>query len=199
LHRFVEDPSPVIALLEMLRDDPSEMVRRSVANNLNDIAKDHPARVVELCQAWSADATRERTKLIRHALRSLVKGGEPGALEILGFSSDVDVEVSSIEVSPAQVRLGEAVTLKFAVASRVDRPQQLNIDYALHFVKKSGQRAPKVFKLKTMLLGAKQRVEVAKQHPMREVTTRTYYPGRHTIELLVNGKPMGQAEFELLL
>src|SRR5690606_608739 len=48
LPEFKKDPTPVLAILENLKCDPSEFVRRSVANNLNDIAKDHPEIALEV-------------------------------------------------------------------------------------------------------------------------------------------------------
>jgi 3-methyladenine DNA glycosylase AlkC len=197
LRGFVAEPGPVIELLERLRDDPSEYVRRSVANNLNDIAKDHPDRVAKLAKRWMRGASDERAKLVRHALRSLVKQGHAGALAVLGFSSNVAVSVGPVAVSPSRIALGEAIELAFDVTSTAKKAQRLVIDYAVHFVKSNGSRSAKVFKLKTASIGAGERLSVRKRHKVAPVTIRRHYPGVHGVEILVNGTSVGTADFDL--
>lgn len=199
LVKFREDPEPVLALLESLKSDPSEYVRRSVANNLNDISKDHPERVVERCAQWSRDADHNRHRLIKRALRTLVKRGHPGALSVLGFATFVEVDVGNVEVFPKRVSQGEEFELQFPLRSTGDDVQDVLVDYAVHFVKANGSRSPKVFKLKTLRLAKGEGVLVRKKHSMRAVTTRVHYPGTHLVEVLVNGKPSGRAEFEFFL
>ena len=116
LTRFVADPAPVLDLLHRLRDDPSEYVRRSVANNLNDIAKDHPDRVADIAKAWIKDATVERNRLVRHALRSLIKSGHPGALKALGYGPP-KVELRHFAVTTPEVTLGGALEFEVGIAS----------------------------------------------------------------------------------
>ena len=67
LRQFQADPTPVLALLELLKDDTDLYVRRSVANNLNDIGKDHPELLTATAQAWLKDATTERAWIVGHA------------------------------------------------------------------------------------------------------------------------------------
>jgi len=93
LRAFQADPRPVIALLELLKDDPERYVQRSVANNLNDIGKDHPDLAVEVCRRWSASAPPGRAWIVRHALRSLVKTAHRGALETLGVGGKPRVQI----------------------------------------------------------------------------------------------------------
>jgi 3-methyladenine DNA glycosylase AlkC len=79
---FVKDPRPALPILEALKDDPELYVRRSVANHLGDIAKDHPALVFALCERWLDGATAERKWLIRHAVRHPAKKGVKAALRV---------------------------------------------------------------------------------------------------------------------
>lgn len=195
LTRFRKDPAPVVALLETLKRDSSEYVRRSVANNLNDIAKDHPAVVVEVCARWTGEGVDPR--LIRRALRTLVKRGDRRALAILGFDASLSVEVSAFRLTPRSVREGQTVTIHFEITSAADRTQRLNVDYAVHFVKANGGRSAKVFKLGVFELQPGQGRTVRKKHSMKRVTTRVHYPGTHTVELLVNGNSLASADFEL--
>jgi len=111
LKQFQDDPTPVVALLEKLKDDPVEYVRRSVANNLNDIAKDHPDFVVDVARHWWADGDHNRRRLVRHALRTLIKAGHPGALEVLGFGPDSPATVSDASIEPATVAIGGKVKI----------------------------------------------------------------------------------------
>ena len=199
LQKFRDDPSPVIKLLSSLRSDSSEYVRRSVANNLNDIAKDHPALVVSLCSKWSKESSSiERQRLVKRALRTLVKAGNPEALAILGFGQQIAVEVSTVRLSPTSLSEGGALEIEFDLQSKATGDQQLNIDYAVHYVKANGQRSAKVFKLKPLKLGASESIAIRKKHSMKKVTTRVHYPGTHTVEILLNGQPHGRADFELV-
>ncbi len=197
LRMFQAEPAPVVQLLEALRDDPAEYVRRSVANNLNDIAKDHPELVCQVCAHWLDGAPEPRQRLVQHALRSLVKAGNPAALEALGYRPNPPVEVESLRLSPTSVAEGESVEIAFTLVSRSQVGEPLVVDYAVHHVKANGGRTAKVFKLKNTRLDAGQSAAVRKKHSLKKVTTRVYYGGRHTVEILVNGTPRARADFDL--
>lgn len=196
LQSYVKDPAPVIALLERLKDDPSEYVRRSVANNLNDIAKDHPDTVATLAQAWMKDASPERQKLVKHALRTLIKAGHPGALKALGYAP-AKVELESLILPRTAIALGEAVEFTLTLTSRSPKAQNLIIDYAVHHMRANGVLSPKVFKWKTLSLDGGKSLNATRRHAIRPVTTRRYYSGRHRLEILVNGQSLGFEDFEL--
>jgi len=193
LRAFQKDPSPVLALLELLKDDPALYVRRSVANNLNDIAKDHPDIALATCRRW---ASSERMWIIRHALRGLVKQGHPDALEILGFSSVPRVRITNEELTPAALRIGGTLRFSFDLVSSSSRKQNLLVDYAVHFVKANGSAARKVFKLSSVVLSAHETVSLRGSVSFRQMTTRTHYPGIHRMQLLINGVvfPLGVME-----
>jgi len=152
LREFQKDPTPVLSLLELLRDDPSLYVRRSVANNLNDIGKDHPDVLVETAQRWMKDATEERRWLIRHALRSAIKRGEAGALKVMGFGETARVSVAQASIKPKRPVIGGKVTISFEITSTARQPQDVLVDMRIHFVKANGKTSPKVFKLKQLNL-----------------------------------------------
>jgi 3-methyladenine DNA glycosylase AlkC len=197
LPMFIADPSPALPLLEALRDDPSEYVRRSVANHLNDIAKDHPDLVAGLAARWLEGATPQRAKLVRHACRTLVKKGHPGALAALGHGRPA-VRLDGIEVLTPQVHLGEALVFAVSLRSEADGDQELVVDYVIHHRKANGKTSPKVFKWKRLRLGAGEAHGAERRHPIRPITTRVYYGGEHIVELQVNGQPLGRAAFDLL-
>lgn len=193
LKRFQQDPTPVIELLELLRDDPELYVRRSVANNLNDIGKDHPDRLVHLAERWMENATPERQALIRHALRSLVKQGHPGALKVLGFGRQADVSLEDVRISPPRPVRGDTVAISFTVRSQARRPQRVLVDFRVHFVKANGTSTPKVFKLKAADLEPGATLSCRKTVSLADLTTRQHYLGRHHVDVLVNGRiePIG--------
>ena len=194
---FRDDPAQVLALLERLRDDPTELVRRSVANNLNDISKDHPDQVVEVAARWMQDASSDRARLVAHALRSLVKAGHPGAMEALGFTTRPRVE-ARLELTEARLQMGQVQRFMVTLRSTGRQPQRLVVDYAVHHMKKRGQTSAKVFKLRTVHLDPGQEVTLIKGHRFAPRSVRRLYPGRHEIELLVAGQGMSKAAFELI-
>jgi 3-methyladenine DNA glycosylase AlkC len=193
---FVRDPSPILPLLESLKDDESDYVRRSVANSLNDIAKDHPDLVVDVARRWLRDAGEQRQRLVRHACRSLVKAGNRDCLKVLGFGQP---ELSSVGLSviTPTVTIGDALEFELAITTNSHKTQRLVIDYIIHHVKANGKTTPKVFKWKALTLDAGGALQARRRHALRPITTRVYYPGRHRVELMVNGEVFGGADFEL--
>lgn len=198
LPEFIADPGPVLPLLDRLKDDPVEYVRRSVANNLNDIAKDHPDCVAAIATDWMKDAGKARQKLVRHACRTLVKQGHRAALAALGYG-DAAVTLDRLHIRTPVVEYGTALEFEFELTSRGKGPQSLIFDYVVHHRKANGETSPKVFKGKTFTLDARQSLTIARKHPMRPITTRVYYPGTHALEIQINGTSVGQAEFELAM
>jgi len=196
LRAFVADPEPTLALLEHLKDDPELYVRRSVANHLNDIAKDHPERTVQVCGQWMQGASKERAWLVRHALRSLVKAGHSGALAVLGFGP-AEVAEATLEVTPDRVAIGGHVRLSLRLVSASSAAQQLVIDYAVHYQKARGTSA-KVFKWRTCSLPANEALSADKKQHFKDVSVRRHRPGPHRIVLLVNGAEMAETTVTLL-
>ena len=190
------DPSPVLPILNALRSDPSPYVRKSVANHLNDITKDHPDRVLELTGAWPKDDASCRW-IIRHGLRSLIKQGHRGALAAIGADGLPALDLLKLQVSPDTVTRGEMITLSFTLLSKAPAPQRLAVDYAVYYVKRSGSVTPKVFKLKLLTLAAAAEVTLQRSQVIRDFSTRIHYAGRHEIEILINGVAMGRTAFEL--
>ena len=195
---FIADPTPTLALLERLKDDPSHYVRRSVANHLNDIGKDHPELLLARMEAWSAAAGEERLWLINHALRSLVKRGDQRALSILGYGP-AQVKLTRLKVEPAILHFGGEFSFSFELQSAGDSSQRLMIDYVMRFMKANGKTAPKVFKLRKTTLEAGERLRLEKSRAIRPISTRRYYPGKQRLEIQVNGRILGGVDFELVM
>ncbi|GAA1933193.1 DNA alkylation repair protein [Streptomyces sodiiphilus] len=200
LTRFVEDPGPVLEILEPLRSDPSEYVRKSVANHLNDISKDHPETALATAMRWSEESrTPETAWIVRHGLRTLVKKGNQQALAILGATGGEHIRVPLLRLTPASLTLGDTLAIRLDVENTDSRAHRVTVDYVVHHVRKNGRSIPKVFKLMSLELAAGERRPLEKSHPIREVQTRKYYPGEHAVDIQVNGLVVASGRFDLLL
>ncbi len=197
LREFQRDPSPVVALLERLKDDESLYVRRSVANNLNDIGKDHPKLLTEIAARWMKDASPEREWIVRHALRSAIKRGDKAALAVLGFGGKSKIDVANAAVAPKKVAIGGRVTISFNVVNNGKTSARAMVDFAVHFVKANGTSSAKVFKLKALSLGAGETVSVTKTIVLKPLTTRKLYTGLHRVTAQVNGETHPLGAFKL--
>ncbi len=198
LKSLIADPSPTLPLLQALQDDPSEYVRRSVANHLNDIAKDHPALVARWLDEHLPGAGPERRALLRHASRTLIKAGDAAVLKAWGLGAAFKGE-AGLRIEPARAELGGAVTLTLVLASHSGKPQTLAIDYAVHHVKADGSTSPKVFKGWQLTLPPRGERVLTRQHAVKPITTRRYHAGLHPVVVQVNGRPVAEAAFELAL
>ncbi|AFI84219.1 DNA alkylation repair protein [Methylophaga nitratireducenticrescens] len=198
LNAFKHDPQPVFEILSQLRDDKSKYVQKSVANNLNDISKDHPHRVIDLCREWLENSTPQRRWIIRHGLRSLIKAGEPAVFPLLGYSEKPAVNVD-FNVTDQHVRLGQKLEMQTFIHSKTSQAQQLVVDYRVWHVKSNGKTTAKVYKWKNITLLARESVYLKKLHGFLQLTTRQYYGGQHTIEILINGVVHKQATVNLVL
>ncbi|WP_374310434.1 DNA alkylation repair protein [Dongia sp.] len=196
LNALVADPKPLFPILEALRDDPVEAVRRSVANNLNDIAKDHPDLLVRYVKPWAK--AEARAPLIRHALRHLVKQGHAGALELMGVDGKADLRAGRIKLDAKAIAIGGSLGLGVTITNAGDSSAYAIVDYAIHHLGARGELRPKVFKWTKLTLGPGESVTLARRHSLKPVTTRRYYPGGHKVDLRINGQRVAEAPFDLL-
>lgn len=186
-----------IPVLDALYRDPEEYVRRSVANHLNDLSRDAPAMVVDTARRWLAEPDENTARLVRHALRTLVKKGDVQALELLGFGP-VSVDIAGPLLGSTTVEFGHSIEFSAVLHHRGDEPARVAIDYTVYHRKANGGQTGKTFKLATRTLEPDEKFEVGREHSFRAITTRRYHPGMHAISLQVNGVESARAEFELL-
>ena len=194
LRRFVADPAPTLRLLDRLFDDPSEYVRRSVANHLNDISKDHPDLAVETATRWAPRSTHGDF-VLRHGLRSLVKRGDPAALRVLGFDPDVAIELIELSCSPPAIRIGDTITIEFGL--RAVASTRAAVDYIVAYQGVHGRKAGKVFKLTVRDLPAAEVVRFERRHRFDHVSIRRIHPGPHRVDIQVNGRVLAGIEFDV--
>ena len=196
LQLLVRNPAPTLPLLRALQDDPSAYVRRSVANHLNDIAKDHPELVAQWVHDHRLGASAQRSALLRHASRTLIKQGHAPTLAAWGLGQPLRGQ-AELALSASRVAIGDALGLHVTLRSASAHSQTLVVDYVVHHVRANGSASPKVFKGWNLTLDARETRVLDKRHSLRPVTTRTLYPGTHRIELRINGKKVADAAFEL--
>lgn len=188
LKDLIEDPSPALALLELLKDDEALLVRRSVANHLNDISKDHPQVVLETCARWLDESSSpERVWLVRHALRTLIKKGDAQALSILGHDAEMELSLDAT-FKPSRVPLGGKTKMELVLSNTTDQTQRGVVDVIMHFVKANGQTSPKTFKLKEVEIEAGSSLTLRKTFSFAYHSTRTPYAGDHRLEAMLNGQ-----------
>jgi len=192
---FKKDPSPVLPVLERLKDDQSEFVRRSVANNLNDISKDHPEVVLEVCERWKGQS--EGTDwIVKHACRTLLKKGDRRALQLFGFGDPTALDVMNVAVDPPRASIGDETRLSFNLRVGTEKASKVRLEYLVGYVKANGKASPKVFQIREAVLPPGDH-EYARTISFADLSTRRHHPGIHRIAIVVNG--VEKAETAILL
>ncbi|MEO3782647.1 DNA alkylation repair protein [Actinocorallia sp. B10E7] len=188
---WLMEPGPTLPILDRLRDDPSEYVRRSVANHVNDLAKDHPEFVVGLLSRWRAEGGSHVESVLRHALRGLLRAGHSGALSLVGAVPG-NGRVERLEIDDPLVPIGGR--LRFTVTLGAREPGPLVLKY---LIRRDGSR--RTFHLgNRTAVGGDERFTVAKAHSYRPVTTRREPPGPRVLEIIVNGEVRASAPFTVV-
>jgi len=185
LPKFIVNPKPVLKVLEKLKNDPSEFVRKSVANNLNDISKDHPEVVIEVAERWYGASDRINW-IVKHGLRTLLKQGNTRAMRLFGFGDPAKLEVNNLTFNRNDLKIGEKVQFTFELINQEKEVKKIRIEYAVDFVKANGKTSRKVFQIieKEYSPG---KFTLKRNHSFANLTTRKHYPGEHFMTIIVNG------------
>lgn len=195
LLNFKKDPSSVLKILEQLKADPSLYVRKSVANNLNDISKNHPDLIVKIAKDWYGK--NEYTNwIVRHGCRTLLKKGNKDVLEIFGFLNADNVKIKKFIRNPAVILVGNDMNFSFVVS--VKKTTKLRLEYGIDYVKASGKRSRKIFQISMITLKENQEKKYSKTHSFKNLSSRVHYPGIHSITLIINGTERDTLDFELI-
>ena len=192
-----KDPTLILPILENLKNDPSEYVRRSVANNLNDITKDNPDVVIGIAKKWKG-LSRETDAIIKHACRCLLKSGHPEILGFYGLAAD-QLAVSDFQILSPKIKIGSQVTFSFTIKNDDEVERYIRLEYKIYYLKNNGSLAGKVFKISERSYPAGAEVLVKRKQSFKLITTRTFYPGQHKLAIMVNGKEKAIGDFELML
>lgn len=197
---FKENPAPVLSILELLKADPSLYVRKSVANNLNDIAKDNPALVLETAHRWIG-INPHTDWIIRHGCRTLIRKANPEVMELFGYATSEDrtplTIFASLSVQPSTLTIGDSCEVQYSLDIRKDEPVHVRIEYGIDFIKANGKTSRKSFLLSDKTVAGGVHLAGTRKHSFSEMTTRRHYPGNHRIVLLVNGQEVAETVLTL--
>lgn len=193
---FLKDPASILPILENLKNDPSEYVRRSVANSLNDIAKDNPETVLEIANLWKGHS-KETDGIIKHGSRTLLKQGHPEILSHYGLES-TNIELSSFEIKTPMVKIGDYLQFQFQLNNKNKEAKTIRLEYAVHYKKAKGHLAKKVFKISEKIYQPNQLTKIERNQSFKIITTRVFHTGIHQLSIIINGTESEVLEFELI-
>lgn len=196
LPQFIQDPQPLKPILQRLNQDESLYVRRSVANNINDISKDNPDWAIGLCQEFLVNQDEKTAWIVKHALRSLIKSGDQRVFPLLGYTKNAQIDLQDFKLNKKVISVGDSLGFSFSLSSP-KASQNIVVDYLVYFMKANGSLAGKVFKLKNIEIKKGSEILFEKKHSFKPITTRSYYSGKHQIAIQINGKELGRLDFML--
>ena len=192
LPKYKKDPLTILPILEILKEDESEYVRRSVANNLNDISKDNPHVVIKIAKKWKG-LSLETDKLVKHGCRTLLKQGDQKTIKLFGFREPKDIQLKKFKVTK-EIKMGEEIEFAFTLNTDKKRLGLLRVEYIIEFVRKNNKTGKKVFKISEGRYAENER-NIIKKHSFKPISTRKYYAGKHSISVVVNGIVLSTKRF----
>ena len=192
LPKYKDNPSAILPILETLKEDESEYVRRSVANNLNDISKDNPKVVIEIAKKWKG-LSPETDKLVKHGCRTLLKQGDQKTIKLFGFREPKDIQLKKFKVTK-EIKMGEEIEFAFTLNTDKKRLGLLRVEYIIEFVRQNNKTGKKVFKISEGRYAENER-NITKKHSFKPISTRKYYAGKHSISVVVNGIVLSTKKF----
>lgn len=193
LEMFKKEPSKIIPILEILKNDDAKYVQKSVANNLNDISKDNENFFIQIAKNWYGHS-KNTNWIVKHASRTLLKKGDMEMMQLFGFLDANHVEIKNFQLSKS-INIGDNLLFSFDLISK-QKLGKLRVEYAIYFLKKDKSYSKKLFKIGEYTVDAKE-MHFEKKHHFKKLTTRKFYEGLQKIEIVVNGVGFGSVEFEL--
>ena len=191
-----KNPTPILPILENLKNDPSECVRRSVANNLNDIAKDNPNIVIEIAKQWKGQS-KETDALIKHSCRTLLKQGNPDILQYFELANNPKIEVSLLKIKTPKISIGEGLEFSFTIQNTDKKILTVRLEYGIHYLRQNGQLTKKVFKISERQIRPTEIINIQRKQSFRIITTRKFYAGQQKLSIIINGQEREISKFEL--
>lgn len=196
LPQFKKDPAPLLPILELLKTDESEYVRKSVANNLNDISKDHADIVLSIVKKWQG-ISPETNWIVKHASRGLLKQGHTEALSAFGLNDKLRATVSDLKLSKLKVNIGERFDFSFAITMQEKKAHQVRVEYKIYFMKANGKQSGKIFQIGTYNMKPSEQMNIKRSHAFADLTTRKHHQGAHKLVIVLNGKEIAEVPFVL--
>lgn len=192
-----KNPAACLIILENLKNDPSEWVRRSVANHLNDISKDHPEMALNIAKTWKG-RTKETDAIVKHACRTLLKQGHRDVLALYNLVSDF-ILLESFTLLTPRICMGESLEFFLSLSNENDKPHTVRLEYAIYYRKQNGQLSKKVFKISEREYKPGESATIRRKHYFVPITTRKFYAGAHRLSVIINGEEKQSVDFELML
>ena len=193
-----KDPGPILPILEALKNDPAETVRRSVANNFNDISKDNPDLVKEIFKHWIGE-TEYTDWIIKHGARMLLKSGDPDAMELFGYSKNHPFKLSEFTIINPQISIGDKLNFSFCIRNTANLESKLRLEYVIYYLLANGSYGRKVFKISERIIPALKLLPVNRKHSFRMISTRKFYPGTQKLSIVINGTESPTESFQLFI
>jgi 3-methyladenine DNA glycosylase AlkC len=193
---FKKDPGLILPILEKLKDDESEYVRKSVANNLNDISKDHPDLVLDICERWYGQG-KHTNSIVKRACRSMLKAGNARALRIFGFGDPTHIYVENLILDKETLFVGEDLGFSFELRVETQETCKVRLELGVYYVKARGSLSRKVFHLREDSFKPGSHV-ISRKRSFADQSTRKHYPGEHHISIIVNGEEKAKTSFQLM-
>ena len=197
LPQLKKDPTPILPILENLKNDGSEFVRKSVANNLNDISKDHPEILLDVAKKWKGKS-KDTDWIIKHACRTLLKQGNPTAMELFGFGTSKDIKIEHFKVKTPKVVFGDYLEFSFDLKNLANKDTNIRLEYAIYYQKANGTLAKKVYKISEKVYAQNSSTTINRRQAFKPISTRKFYAGLHQVALIVNGVEQKKVDFELV-
>ena len=191
-----KNPNPILPILKKLKSDPSESVRRSVANNLNDISKDHPQIVIDIAHKWKG-TSKEIDSLVKHACRTLLKQGNPEVMELFGFGAIDNIEIENFQILTPKVNIGAYLEFSFRFLNKSEKASLIRLEYGVYYQKANGTLSKKVFKISEKIYAEHSETAIHRKHSFKVITTRKFHLGKHQVALIINGKELESYDFQL--
>lgn len=196
LPELKKDPSSILPILENLKNDESEFVRKSVANNLNDISKDDPALVIQIAKKWIGKS-KNTDWILKHGCRTLLKQGLPEVMPIFGYGSVEKIKVENFTITTPKVKIGEYMNFEFDLLNNFPKSTLIRLEYGLYYQKANGTLAKKVFKISEKNYEGKTSTLVQRKQSFKIISTRKFHLGLHEVSVIVNGVEFERYGFEL--
>ncbi|MCL2116475.1 MAG: DNA alkylation repair protein [Methanobrevibacter sp.] len=197
LPKLKENPSPIIPILENLKNDKSESVRKSVANNLNDIAKDNPEVVIDLVKKWQ-NKSKNIDWVIKHGCRTLLKQGNSEVMEIFGFGSIKNISIEDFHISTPKVKIGKSLEFNFKLLNNNKKKSKIRLEYGIYYKKANSNLSKKVYKISEKEYKENSITQINRKQSFKVITTRKFHLGLHQVSIIINGNEFEKYDFELI-
>ncbi len=195
LPKLKKDPAPILPILENLKQDNCEIVRRSVANNLNDISKDNPTTAIDIAKKWK-NISPETDAIIKHGLRTLLKASHSEVLKYYRLDAK-SVSIEQFRIKNKKVKIGDHLEFEATICNTGKQQQHIRLEYAIYYLRNNGTLSKKVFKISERDIAGGEKWLVSRRQSFKLITTRAFYKGIQQVSIIVNGTESKKLSFEL--